>query len=66
MSISFPFPFICRLKGVESAKDTIFPSRVLRRELEVAQKKMVELESELEKVKKAKRRRSKVFTYLIK
>lgn len=45
------------LQGVASARDVLFPSRVLRKELEAAQQRMAQLEEELEQVKKAKRRR---------
>lgn len=45
------------LQGVASAKDMLFPSRVLRKELEAAQQRMAQLEEELEQVKRAKRRR---------
>ena len=45
------------LQGVASARDVLFPSRGLRKELEAAQQRMAQLEEELEQVKKAKRRR---------
>jgi hypothetical protein len=35
------------LKGVEVAKDFVFPSRVLKRQLDEAQKKLRHVESEL-------------------
>lgn len=40
-----------------SARDVLFPSRGLRKELEAAQQRMAQLEEELEQVKKAKKRR---------
>ena len=45
------------LQGVASARDMLFPSRVLRKELEAAQQRMAQLEEELEQVKRAKKRR---------
>ena len=51
------------LQGVASARDVLFPSRVLRKELEAAQQRMAQLEEELEQVKKAKRRRKSMVSW---
>ena len=47
---------------MEAAKDMLFPSRVLRKELENAHRKVALLENELEEVRQAKKRITKVRT----
>ena len=45
---------------MEVAKDVIFPSRVLRRELDDAQRRLKEMETELESIKAIGSNQSKV------